>query len=100
MRHDDLTGRIFLSPPPVLYVANAIALRGREMCRRLGERRRNGPPVSGGIMRRATVAQAASLPILTAESGLTRYLEEIRRFDVGAAGGVHAGQALARAWRP
>jgi RNA polymerase sigma-32 factor len=28
------------------------------------------------------MAQAASLPILTAESGLTRYLEEIRRFPM------------------
>jgi RNA polymerase sigma-32 factor len=36
----------------------------------------------GASMRRATVAQAASLPILTAESGLTRYLEEIRRFPM------------------
>ena len=28
------------------------------------------------------MAHAASLPILTAESGLTRYLEEIRRFPM------------------
>ena len=30
----------------------------------------------------ATVARTAALPILTAESGLTRYLEEIRRFPM------------------
>src|SRR5712691_10619376 len=30
----------------------------------------------------ATMARAAALPILTAESGLTRYLEEIRRFPM------------------
>jgi RNA polymerase sigma-32 factor len=33
-------------------------------------------------MEGATVAHAAALPILTAESGLTRYLEEIRRFPM------------------
>ena len=30
----------------------------------------------------ATVARTAALPILTAESGLTRYLKEIRRFPM------------------
>jgi RNA polymerase sigma-32 factor len=41
------------------------------------------PPVTGGItMEGATMARAATLPVLTAESGLSRYLEEIRRFPM------------------
>jgi RNA polymerase sigma-32 factor len=41
------------------------------------------PPVHRGqILEGAIVARAAALPILTAESGLTRYLEEIRRFPM------------------
>src|SRR5262249_58266101 len=32
--------------------------------------------------RALSMAHAATLPILTAESGLTRYLEEIRRFPM------------------
>jgi len=42
-----------------------------------------GPPVHRGqILEGALMARAAALPILTAESGLTRYLEEIRRFPM------------------
>ena len=41
------------------------------------------PPVTGGKFEEgATMARTAALPILTAESGLTRYLEEIRRFPM------------------
>jgi RNA polymerase sigma-32 factor len=41
------------------------------------------PPVHRGqILEGAIMARAAALPILTAESGLTRYLEEIRRFPM------------------
>jgi len=41
------------------------------------------PPVKpGAIEEGAAMARAATLPILTAESGLTRYLEEIRRFPM------------------
>jgi RNA polymerase sigma-32 factor len=41
------------------------------------------PPVHRGqILEGALMARAAALPILTAESGLTRYLEEIRRFPM------------------
>src|SRR5215475_12051158 len=40
-------------------------------------------PISGGIiLEGAKMARAAALPILTAESGLTRYFEEIRRFPM------------------
>jgi RNA polymerase sigma-32 factor len=41
------------------------------------------PPVHRGqILEGAIMARAAALPILKAESGLTRYLEEIRRFPM------------------
>src|SRR5215208_605887 len=41
------------------------------------------PPIPGGNnLEGATMARSAALPILTAESGLTRYLEEIRRFPM------------------
>jgi RNA polymerase sigma-32 factor len=36
----------------------------------------------GQILEGALMARAAALPVLTAESGLTRYLEEIRRFPM------------------
>src|SRR4051794_25281556 len=43
----------------------------------------NRPPIIGGrSMEGAKMARAAALPILTAESGLSRYLEEIRRFPM------------------
>src|SRR5216117_112024 len=41
------------------------------------------PPLRGGIyMEGAVMAQTAALPILSGETGLTRYLEEIRRFPM------------------
>src|SRR6266850_1332998 len=47
------------------------------------KRRCNRPPVTGGKLEEGIVmAHAAALPILTAESGLVRYLEEIRRFPM------------------
>ena len=42
------------------------------------------------------MAQAAALPLLTAESGLTRYLEEIRRFPMLE---PHQEYMLAKRWR-
>src|SRR5215469_136759 len=51
--------------------------------RRLGERRHLGLPLSGASkMEGAVMAQTAALPILSGETGLTRYLEEIRRFPM------------------
>ncbi len=51
--------------------------------RRLGSVGANGLPITGGIvLEGAIMAHAAALPILTAESGLSRYLEEIRRFPM------------------
>src|SRR5712691_1566002 len=44
----------------------------------------------------ATMARAAALPILTAESGLTRYLEEIRRFPMLE---PQEEYMLAKSWR-
>src|SRR4030088_1893300 len=47
--------------------------------------RRWAPPArgtGGELLEGATMARTAALPILTAESGLTRYLEEIRRFPM------------------
>src|SRR5262249_22797006 len=41
------------------------------------------PPISGAQHEEgAVMAQSASLPIITAESGLGRYLDEIRRFPM------------------
>ena len=41
------------------------------------------PPLRGGQnMEGAIMAQTAALPILSGETGLTRYLEEIRRFPM------------------
>src|SRR3954469_16212565 len=51
---------------------------------RLGERR-GAPPAGmtgGKLLEGAIMARTAALPILTAESGLSRYLEEIRRFPM------------------
>src|SRR6202007_729859 len=43
----------------------------------------NCPPLRGGIyMEGAKMAQTAALPVLSGETGLTRYLEEIRRFPM------------------
>src|SRR6201998_3819678 len=43
----------------------------------------NCPPLRGGIyMEGAVMAQTAALPVLSGETGLTRYLEEIRRFPM------------------
>jgi RNA polymerase sigma-32 factor len=40
------------------------------------------PVLPGATLEGAVMARTAALPILTAESGLTRYLEEIRRFPM------------------
>jgi DNA-directed RNA polymerase sigma subunit (sigma70/sigma32) len=43
----------------------------------------------------AAIAYAASLPVLSGESGLTRYLEEIRRFPMLE---PHEEYVLAKRW--
>jgi RNA polymerase sigma-32 factor len=40
------------------------------------------PPIRGRKLEGAIMSHAAALPIFTAESGLTRYLEKIRRFPM------------------
>src|SRR5258706_11712441 len=50
-----------------------------------GEQGRTSPVAISGDKRRmedTMVARTAALPIITAEGGLTRYLEEIRRFPM------------------
>src|SRR5256714_13035046 len=55
------------------------------------------PPIVGGIYKEgAFMAHAASLPILNAENGLTRYLEEIRRFPMLE---PQEEYMLAKSWR-
>jgi RNA polymerase sigma-32 factor len=54
-----------------------LALSARRATARLARRTRGQPPKEGAIM-----ARSATLPILTAESGLSRYLEEIRKFPM------------------
>jgi RNA polymerase sigma-32 factor len=55
------------------------------------------PPVTGGnFMEGAIMARAASLPVLTAEGGLSRYLEEIRRFPMLE---PQEEYMLAKSWR-
>src|SRR3954453_15598773 len=74
-------------------------VRGRSMTRRrLGERRRTSP---AGLNRGQTnggrsMARTAALPIMTAEGGLTRYLEEIRRFPMLE---PQQEYMLAKSWR-
>src|SRR5580765_6720779 len=65
---------------------NAVGDCGRATCRRrrLGERRCTSPAGEPGGKHKegAVMARTAALPIMTAEGGLTRYLEEIRRFPM------------------
>jgi RNA polymerase sigma-32 factor len=48
----------------------------------LGTRREGSPTVSSGDGKEGLMARAAMLPIPSAESGLSRYLDEIRRFPM------------------
>src|SRR5215203_3868572 len=55
------------------------------------------PPIIGGrSMEGAKMARVAALPVLTAESGLSRYLEEIRRFPMLE---PQQEYMLAKSWR-
>src|SRR6202451_4390064 len=56
-----------------------------------------GPPLRGGLkMEGAIMAQTAALPVLSGETGLTRYLEEIRRFPMLE---PQEEYMLAKSWR-
>jgi RNA polymerase sigma-32 factor len=54
------------------------------------------PPIHGRNLEGAIMAHAAALPIFTSESGLTRYLEKIRRFPMLEA---QEEYMLAKRWR-
>src|SRR5471030_1370938 len=65
--------------------------------RRLRKRRCDPPAGNGGTtLEGAIMAHAAALPLITAESGLTRYLEEIRRFPMLE---PQEEYMLAKSWR-
>jgi hypothetical protein len=50
----------------------------------------------GGMNMEARMARSAALPVLTAENGLSRYMEEIRRFPMLE---PHEEYMLAKNWR-
>src|SRR5262249_35143304 len=65
--------------------------------RRLGERRRQPPAGHSGASKEgAIMARTAALPALKAESGLSHYLDEIRRFPMLE---PQEEYMLARSWR-
>src|SRR6201990_1829224 len=68
------------------------------MRRRLGERRRQPPAVNPGATCKegAIMARTAAMPALKAESGLSHYLEEIRRFPMLE---PQQEYMLAKSWR-
>src|SRR5579885_465288 len=98
--HDDVTAGILSFAPPVRYVAPAIQrFRGRNMTRAPSARGATAQTACrsiGGTKEGAVMAHAAALPVLKAESGLARYLEEIRRFPMLE---PQEEYILARRWR-
>jgi DNA-directed RNA polymerase sigma subunit (sigma70/sigma32) len=60
------------------------------------QRRYQRPSIHGRNMEDAVMAYAAALPMLTAESGLTRYLQKARRFPMLEA---QEEYMLAKRWR-
>jgi RNA polymerase sigma-32 factor len=69
----------------------------QSLCRRLGERRPQPPADPGANEGGALImARTATLPALKAESGLSHYLEEIRRFPMLE---PQEEYVLARSWR-
>src|SRR2546423_15699615 len=57
---------------------------------------KTAPPHGGKQRKGATMARATALPIISAESGLSRYLEEIRRFPMLE---PQEEYMLAKSWR-
>src|SRR5271169_470504 len=72
----------FLSPDSTVYVAGAKSMELRAPSARRATAPMARPPRGGMNMEGAVMAQTAALPILSGETGLTRYLEEIRRFPM------------------
>jgi len=93
-------GRTLVFAGRFRYAAPAIrrfAVAQSDARRRLGERRRSTPADLGGkIKEGAIMARSAALPALKAESGLSHYLEEIRRFPMLE---PQEEYMLARSWR-
>jgi RNA polymerase sigma-32 factor len=82
-----------------MFVATAIELRSCTSAFRVpapGERYPNGLPQGGKLLEGATMARATALPIISAESGLSRYLDEIRRFPMLE---PQEEYMLAKSWR-
>jgi RNA polymerase sigma-32 factor len=81
-----LDGAVSIFRPSFRYAAAAIvASRSQQRVApsARGAAAVNCLPITGGItLEGAAMARTAALPILTAESGLTHYLEEIRRFPM------------------
>src|SRR5260221_927305 len=99
-RHGVVTGAMLSFARSSRYAAVAIeGVRGRSMeCRRLGERRRQPACRSHGgkVKEGAIMARTAALPVLKAESGLSHYLDEIRRSPMLE---PQEEYMLARSWR-
>jgi RNA polymerase sigma-32 factor len=88
----------FVSPRWFVYVAPANAYRARAFgFDGLDSAEADRPPANRGHLKEgAIMAHAASLPVLTAEGGLSRYLEEIRRFPMLE---PQEEYMLAKSWR-
>src|SRR5262245_36597300 len=85
--HGDVTPSSLPFEPgcPVMFACDRLPHRNNGQRRRLGGAAVCVPPAGrpgGKLLEGAKMARTAALPILTAESGLTRYLEEIRRFPM------------------
>src|SRR5581483_796272 len=94
----DLGGKLSLAPR-LVYAASAIGFCYRSMNGAVGSWSGGAdrlPVIGGRNMEGAVMARTAALPILTAESGLSRYLEEIRRFPMLE---PQEEYMLAKSWR-
>src|SRR5262249_7015816 len=85
--HGDVTpSSLPLGPGcPVMFSCDRLSHRNNGQRRRLGGAAVCAPPAGGPggkLLEGAKMARTAALPILTAQSGLTPYLEEIRRFPL------------------
>jgi len=98
--HGDVTNGSLSFAGPVDYAALAISLsRSHNWMRAVGSGSggNNRPPNTRGQLKEgAIMARSAAMPALKAESGLSHYLEEIRRFPMLE---PQEEYMLARSWR-